>query len=125
MEHNKKIVSDFISQSGQGDFSLLADDVSFFVAGDLPSCGMLSKQGLIDLHSSLSGVGASPFEIRTTHMIAEGNWVAAEAVSYMKLKNGKVYNNHYHLAFELRDGKIITAREYSDTDHLRRIFFEA
>jgi uncharacterized protein len=120
---NKRIASEFIAASGCGDFSLLDDSATFFVAGDLPGCGMLAKKDLISLRDGFLDLGEGEFKIEATSLIAEGDWVAAEAVGYLKLKNGKIYNNHYHLAFQIRDGKIITAREYSDTDHLRQTFF--
>ena len=55
-------------------------------------------------------------------LIAEGDRVAAETESYAELKNGRVYNNHYHFVFEVRDGKIHSVKEYLDTEHTRAIF---
>ncbi len=123
IQENKKIAEEFIVASGRGDFRLLDDEASFFVAGDLPGCGQLTKKQLMELRDGFADISDSEFRIEVTHMIAEGDWVSAEAVSHMRLKNGKVYNNHYHLVFEIRGGKIVIAREYSDTDHLRKIFF--
>ncbi len=45
-------------------------------------------------------------------LIAEGDRVAAEIRSKGKLADGKPYANRYHNLFELRDGKIVTFREY-------------
>ena len=59
----------------------------------------------------------------TVHALtAEGDRVAAEVESYAPLVNGKVYNNHYHMLFEIRDGKIAVVKEYADTAHARDIF---
>jgi ketosteroid isomerase-like protein len=59
----------------------------------------------------------------TVHALtAEGDRVAAEVESNAALVNGKVYNNHYHMLFEIRDGKIAVVKEYADTAHGRDIF---
>ena len=59
----------------------------------------------------------------TLHSLtAEGDRVAAEVESYAPLVNGKVYNNHYHMLFEIRDGKIAIVKEYADTAHAREVF---
>ena len=41
--------------------------------------------------------------------------MAAEVESYAPVTNGNVYNNHYHMLFEIRDGKIAVVKEYADT----------
>ena len=50
-------------------------------------------------------------------VVAEGNAVAAQAESRLTLKNGKVYNNHYHLYYEIGGGQIVVFKEYEDTAH--------
>ncbi len=122
LEANKQIVRDFLAGSGTSWLDLVHPDLSFFVAGDMEGCGYLDMQGLADLFTMLTRDATEPFMVVPTHMIAEGNFVAVEAVSNMPLKNGRVYNNHYHIVFEIIDGKIKNVREYSDTDHLRRTF---
>src|SRR5262245_45832050 len=59
----------------------------------------------------------------TVHSVtAEGDRVAAEVESYAPLVNGKIYNNHYHMLFEVHDGKIAVVKEYADTAHARDVF---
>jgi hypothetical protein len=59
----------------------------------------------------------------TVHALtAEGDRVAAEVESFAPLVNGKVYNNHYHMLFEIRDGRIAVVKEYADTAHAREVF---
>jgi uncharacterized protein len=59
----------------------------------------------------------------TVHALtAEGDRVAAEVESYAPTADGKVYNNHYHMLFEIRDGKITVVKEYADTAHAREVF---
>jgi ketosteroid isomerase-like protein len=59
----------------------------------------------------------------TLHSLtAEGDRVAAEVESYAPTTAGKVYNNHYHMLFEFRDGRIAVVKEYADTAHARDVF---
>jgi ketosteroid isomerase-like protein len=59
----------------------------------------------------------------TVHALtAEGDRVAAEVESYAPTTAGKLYNNHYHMLFELRDGRIAVVKEYADTAHAREVF---
>ena len=59
----------------------------------------------------------------TVHALtADGDRVAAEVESYAPLVNGKVYNNHYHMLFEIHDGRIAIVKEYADTAHARDVF---
>ncbi len=55
-------------------------------------------------------------------IIAEGPLVALQGASKVKLRNGKVYNNFYHVYFEVRDGLIVTVREFLDTLHVVECF---
>jgi ketosteroid isomerase-like protein len=41
-----------------------------------------------------------------------------EAESYMDLNNGKVYNNKYHLMFNIDGGLIVSLKEYLNTQHV-------
>ena len=59
----------------------------------------------------------------TVHALtAEGDRVAAEVESYTPTAYGTLYNNHYHMMFEFRDGRIAVVKEYGDTAHARDIF---
>lgn len=59
----------------------------------------------------------------TVHgMAAEADRVAAEVESHATLVDGRVYNNHYHMLFEFRDGRIAVVKEYADTAHGRDVF---
>jgi len=55
-------------------------------------------------------------------MTAEGDRVAAEVESYAELVSGTVYNNKYHMLFEMADGRIRVVKEYGDTLHAKEVF---
>ncbi len=52
---------------------------------------------------------------------AERDRVAVEAESYGMTREGKLYNNVYHLLVLLADGKIRAAREYLDSGHATEV----
>ena len=54
--------------------------------------------------------------------VIDGDKVAVEAESFMKLRNGRVYNNHYHFAIEMKDGQMLKIKEYMDTHHAYTVF---
>jgi uncharacterized protein len=50
--------------------------------------------------------------------VAEGDHVAIEATGTAPLHNGRTYDNRYHFAIDLRDGKVAAVREYMDSHHV-------
>jgi ketosteroid isomerase-like protein len=64
--------------------------------------------------------GAITFTVHA--LTAEGDRVAAEVESFAPLVTGSVYNNHYHMLFEFREGRIAVVKEYADTAHARDVF---
>ena len=60
----------------------------------------------------------SPLQMRIKSAIGEGDRVAMEMESHGTLKNGRVYNNQYHLLMRIADGRIAEVREYLDTQHV-------
>jgi ketosteroid isomerase-like protein len=54
--------------------------------------------------------------------MAEGDRVALEVVSAGNLKNGRQYRQEYHMLLTFRDGKIMSVREYLDTQHANDVW---
>ena len=48
----------------------------------------------------------------------EGERACVATSSYARLKNGQIYNNHYHFLNLVRAGKIVESREYNDSLHV-------
>jgi ketosteroid isomerase-like protein len=95
---------------------LLAEDLSWWIIGDIKSSGIKDKRtiliGIKLLHRIYQG-----FAFTLHDFTAEGARVAVTAESHGIHKSGKIYHNHYHFLFKLRDGKIREVREYFDTKH--------
>jgi len=124
-EQNKQIIEQmFVAQltNDMDTYSrILADDLQWKImqAGlERPR----SKTEMIDMlqgvHRSLSGKWTK----EAVHMVAEGDYVACEAVAMMELANGNVYNQTYHYVYRLREGQVFEVREYVDTLAAYRAF---
>jgi ketosteroid isomerase-like protein len=55
--------------------------------------------------------------------VAEGEQVVAEWTARGTAKTGKRYDDLCLGVFVVRDGKIVSVREYTDTQHVERVLF--
>lgn len=58
-------------------------------------------------------------------IVAEGPHVAIQAEADTLAGNGKRYANRYHFYVRFEGDRIVRAREYNDTNHVRETFFPA
>lgn len=126
IEENKRGVERYMEVMCTGDFDalmeLMTEDAHWTVPGDLPVSGKHPKLEMKKILESMSEQFAGDIQWSTTGMIAEGNKVAAEAVSSIATTSGREYRNLYHIVFEFRDGKISDLIEYCDTKHVQDVF---
>ena len=59
--------------------------------------------------------------LELTNVVAEGDQVVAEWTSRATARNGGAYRNRNAGIFTVRDGKIVSVREYTDTQHVAQI----
>ena len=125
LETNKQAVARFCESFATGDaqaiLDTMTDDIRYWILGDralTPSAGDHSKSGMKRIFDAMHERLTGPMRFTAHSMIAEGDQVALEAQSYGTLKNGRVYNNRYHLRLTLRDGEIAAVREYLDAQHV-------
>jgi|HigsolmetaAR201D_1030396.scaffolds.fasta_scaffold01678_5 ketosteroid isomerase-like protein len=110
----------------QGTLDLMTDDVDYWILGRrdvVPSSGPHTKAQMKRIFEAMYERMTSGMKFTAKSMIAEGDELALEAESYAELKNGRVYNNQYHIRMKFRDGKIAEAREYLDTQHVLAVWF--
>jgi uncharacterized protein len=130
MSDAKAIVQRFLATFSTGDvpaiLEAMADGATWQVMGGLE--GMSGIYPKAEFGTLLQGAVAlyreGALRITPRSLLAEGDRVAVEAESYATLKNGRVYNNVYHLLFELNDGRVLRVREYMDTQHAWQVFFK-
>ncbi len=125
----KQIVTELFDALGAGDWSnpdqmlrSMAEHGTWWVAGALPSSGTHTKAQMASRLPGVGRIAAGGLRIYPKSWIIEGNRAAVEAESRMQLRDGRVYNNHYHYAFEVADGKLVVIKEYLDTQYSKSMF---
>jgi len=126
-ETNRETVLRFLGTYASGDLdallAMLDDGATWWIAGTLPLSGTKTKW---EYGEALAGVNATftaPMTMTAHGVTAEGERIAVEAECYGELADGRVYNNHFHFLFTVRDGKIHAVKEYLDTVHVQEVFF--
>jgi ketosteroid isomerase-like protein len=126
LEQNKAIVKAFWEAFSDSRFDdalgLLADDGTWWVAGSTNISGTYSKSEFANLVGGVAESTENGIRMTPKFLTAEDDRVAMEAESYGPMKNGKVYQNIYHIQHVIRDGKIAAVREYMDTEHVTDVF---
>jgi uncharacterized protein len=129
-QNNKELITRFLQDFSRGDVNAvletMVDDATWWTAGRIKGMsGTASKavfgQGLPGLLAACKG---GTIAITPTAMTAEGDRVAVQAESNAETTNGREYRNEYHFLFVVRQGKIVSVKEYMDTEHARQTFVD-
>ena len=130
IEANKQIARDLFARFSTNDIAgaldLLADDVTWWIAGKpdaQPASGEHDKTWMARLFHRMTSQFDGPMQMTIRGLIAEGDKVAVEVVGDGPLRDGRRYQNEYHLLLTIRDGKIAAVREYLDTQHVVATWF--
>lgn len=119
----KEVVREYLSRFSEGDyehaFELVADDVDWWILGDLPISGEHTGESFIELMEGLNDTFPDGVEMWATNMVAEGNEVVAECRSHGPMPGGDVYENQYLNWYVVEDGIIQEVREYPDTLYIK------
>jgi ketosteroid isomerase-like protein len=128
---NKRLAAEFFGCFTHGDvdgaLARMSDDATWWIAGDpavTPTSGVNDKKKMARMFKYMTGElkdGKLRFEVKGA--TAEDDRVALELEGRGELKNGRVYNNRYHLLITFRDGKVCAVREYLDTQHVFATWF--
>ena len=125
IEDNKQLVLSWFEALVTGDaekaVSLLHDDFRYYYPGDMPCAGWTDKAGFLDSAKMFAGKLAGSIAFRIGEITAEGDRVWFEAESDAPLVDGNRYNNLYVMLVWVRDGRIATFKEFSDTLHTYRV----
>jgi ketosteroid isomerase-like protein len=131
VEQNKRLVQEFFDRFSANDIAgaldMMASDVNWWIAGrkdSLPAAGDHNKDQIARVFQNMAGELSNCLKMTVISMIAEGDRVSAEVESSGELRNGRVYNQQYHILMTVRDGKICSVREYLDTQHVFSIWFQ-
>jgi ketosteroid isomerase-like protein len=126
IEDNKALVTRFWQAFSNGKFdevlAMLADDATWWVAGTTALSATYNKKEFANLLGQIAPMAPKGLSVTPTALCAEGDRVSVEAVSYGEFTNGRVYKNEYHFMIVVRDGKLVSVREYLDTEHVTATF---
>jgi uncharacterized protein len=123
----KEFVLDFFAELTRGEehaWNRVAEDATWHLmarAQDYPYATAYTKAAYRKLVLDSAATFPTGLEFRITGAIAEDDRVALEAESYGRTRDGRLYNNRYHLFVQLEDGRIKTVREYLDTGHVTEV----
>jgi len=128
---NRRVVKEFLQAMMGADEpemrKRLSADATWTVWGTLPVSGV--HRGREAIFRDVFGLNDrfdldAPSSLDITKLIAEESSVATEFHLVAMAKNGKRYDMHYALVFDLRDGLIVAVREYVDTMHMKEVVFD-
>lgn len=130
LESNKQLAIDLFARFSANDIAgaldLLTDDVTWWIAGKpdaQPASGEHDKRWMARLFHNMTSQFDGSMQMTVRGLIAEGDKVAVEVVGDGRLRDGRRYQNEYHLLLTIRDGKIAVVREYLDTQHVVATWF--
>jgi ketosteroid isomerase-like protein len=131
IEDNRRIATEFFQRHDAGDtegaLALRAEDCRYWLAGKPganASAGLThDKAQMAGIFRRMNAAMTGPLRMTVKGTLAEGDRVAVEATSRGELKNGRIYEQEYHLLFTIRDGRIVAAREYMDTQHVQQVWY--
>ena len=63
-------------------------------------------------------------EMRVHRVVAEGDWVAVEAESHSRVRDGRLYNMRYTFWLQVADEKVRELRQYFDTKYGTDFFLD-
>jgi uncharacterized protein len=87
-----------------------------------PAAGLYLKDKIGRLFSRMVVALKNGLEMKVTSCVAECDSVALEVVSCGDLKNGREYLHEHHMLLRFRAGKIVSVREYLDTQHANDVW---
>ncbi|WP_183029929.1 nuclear transport factor 2 family protein [Altericroceibacterium spongiae] len=126
VEHNKRLAREFLEASCVGDEQTMrditTDDFTWWLLPSTPFGGTHAKDDFLAMLKQTFANADGPFTIEFGDFTAEDDRVSVTAQGNVKMKNGKVYDGHYHILFYFRDGKISSGREYFDSALVLDVF---
>jgi hypothetical protein len=119
IEQNKRIVLQLLGAFEHLDLAtmdaLLEHDVVWEIPGDPVQFALAGPLSRDDLLAQLPVMFPHGIRMTPTGVTAEGDRVGVEVESEGVMSDGYVYRNRYHFLFTVRNGHVVLAREYCDT----------
>jgi ketosteroid isomerase-like protein len=119
LETNKAVVRSYFEAVNAGDcdaiLTLTTEDFLFTTMARAPDWLQIEwgRDAFSQVPPTMSQLMKAPIHLSVLDMIGEGDKITVEAETDGEMLNGRRYNNAYHFALELADGKLRREREYS------------
>lgn len=117
---NKQRTRDYFDAVDRNDtkaiLDIYADDGVLEVMGSTLISGTFTKSDLRQLAGTVLDAFPDGLKYKVVSLVAEDDCVAVEAQSSGMHSSGQLYENQYHYLMRWRDGKLIHAKEYADTE---------
>jgi uncharacterized protein (TIGR02246 family) len=130
-ERTRQVVADYVAALQAGDTETLqaafAADGTWTLHGDVPVAGTWT--GVDEIFGGFLAQLVERLDVaagvtQTLHrIVADGEYAVAEWTSRARARGGEPYVNDVAVVFHVVDGKIASAREYTDTSYMRRVLF--
>jgi uncharacterized protein (TIGR02246 family) len=130
-ETTRAVVAAYVAALQAGDLEALraafADDGTWTLKGDVPVAGTWTgPDEIFDgfLAQLVERLDVAAGVTQTLHrIVADGEYAVAAWTSRARARSGEPYVNDVAVMFHVVDGKIASAREYTDTSYLQRVLF--
>ena len=124
-DSNKARVIQFLDDLSHGRvesaIAAYAEDGQVETMGETLISGVTEYPNIPAAIRGILDVFPNGIQFTVKSMVAEGEKVAVEASSLGEHVSGKTYSNDYHFLFEFRDGRLVSLREYMDTERVTEV----
>lgn len=125
VEQNRQIVEAFLQAMQSGDVAHIVDayhqHATLQTMGNTLISGSYNKQQIKEFAGGIFDAFPNGLSYQIHHLIAEQDRVAVEASVSGQHASGQLYNNDLHFLFTLLDGKILSLKEYLDTEKVTAV----
>lgn len=122
IERNKAFVLDFLDAVRRGDVAKIVaaytEDGYCETMGRTLISGRFPREAVAAAAGRIFEAFPQGLDFGILAVTAEADRVAVEATSRGIHVSGKLYANHYHFLFRLREGRIAVMQEFMDTEHV-------
>lgn len=126
---NKALARKLVEALGRLDteefLGYLSEDVSFETPGQFPAAGVKTKAEVAREFPAMKEILPNGLEFTILTMTAEDDRVHVELAGKSRTSDGRDYNNRYHYALVIRDGKVRSFRDYMDSDLVMKVLVPA
>ena len=131
---NKRVVLDFLSAIAEGRrddaMAAFAEDAIWHAPASLSGVRPVEgRQAIFDVYFAMDDelfeTGTREYDFEILGAIAEDDTVAIEMCHRGTTARGAAFETNHHVAYDLRDGRIVEVREYLDSLFFQREVLDA